>query len=149
MKRSLLITLGFAGLTVLSLAFTSDEPQYKNLKVLPRNTTKQQMDSVMKHFSAALGVKCNFCHQFNQEQKAMDFASDANEHKGIARNMMKLTEKINKKYFDVKDSDELTTTLEVTCYTCHNGKAHPARFAAAQPQGQQGPRPAGDSTRRQ
>lgn len=147
MKRSLLITFCFAFLVLLSFAFTSDEPRYKNLKVLPKNTTKQQMDSVMRHFTAALGVKCNFCHQFNQEQKAMDFASDANEHKGIARQMMRMTEKINKKYFDIKDSDELTTTLEVTCFTCHNGKGHPARFAAAQPQQQQ--RPAGDTTRRQ
>src|SRR5687768_4649406 len=103
MKRSLLITFCFACLIVISFAFTSDEPRYKNLKVLPKNITKQQMDSVMKHFTAALGVKCNFCHQFNQEQKAMDFASDANEHKSIARSMMRMTEKLNKKYFDIKD----------------------------------------------
>jgi hypothetical protein len=146
MKRSLFITGCFGFLIILSFAFTSDKPLYKNLKVLPKSTTKQQMDSVMKHFTSALGVKCNFCHEFNQEQKAMDFASDANEHKSIARSMMKMTEKVNKKYFDVKDSDELTTTLEVTCYTCHNGKAHPGKFAPAQPQQQ---RPAGDSTRRQ
>ena len=149
MKRSFLITGCFVFLVIASLAFTSDDPKYRNLKVLPKNTTKQQMDSVMKHFTQALGVKCNFCHEFNQEQKAMDFASDANEHKSIARSMMRMTEKINKKYFDIKDSDELTTTLEVTCYTCHNGKGHPGRFAPAQPQGQQGQRPPGDSTRRQ
>ena len=148
MKRSLVITGCFSFMILLSLAFTSDEPRFKNLKVLPKNTTKEQMDSVMKHFTAALGVKCNFCHTFNQEQKAMNFPSDANEHKSVARSMMRMTEKINKKYFEVKDSDELTTTLEVTCYTCHNGKAHPGKFAPAQPQQQQ-QRPAGDSTRRQ
>lgn len=146
MKRSLLITGCFGFLVLLSLAFTRNDPPYKNLKVLPKNITKQQMDSVMKHFTSSLGVKCNFCHTFNQELKAMDFVSDANEHKSITRSMMKLTEKINKKYFDVKDSDELTATLEVTCYTCHNGKAHPGKFAPAQPQQQ---RPPGDSARRQ
>lgn len=145
MRRSLFITGCFLFLILLSFAFTSDEPRYRNLKVLPKNINKEQMDSVMKHFTSALGVKCNFCHEFNQEQKAMDFASDANEHKSVARNMLRMTEKINKKYFDVKDSDELTTTLEVTCYTCHNGKAHPGKFAPAPPQQQ---RAAGDTARR-
>ena len=146
MKRSFLVSVGFALLVVLSFAFTNNAPRYKNLKVLPKSTTKEQMDSVMKHFTAALGVKCNYCHQFNPEQKAMDFASDANEHKGIARKMMKLTQKVNKKYFDVKDSDELTTRLEVTCYTCHNGKARAASFPVASANTGH---TAGDSTRRQ
>lgn len=137
MKKIGIVTTCFAALVMMSFAITKDDRLYKNLKVMPKNTTKKQMDSVMRHFTAALGVKCNFCHVFNQEQKAMDFASDANEHKGIARDMMKLTNKLNKKYFDVKDSKRLTANLEVTCYTCHNGKAHPAKFAAAQ--GQQAP----------
>ncbi len=103
------------------------------------------MDTVMKHFAQSLGVKCNFCHQFNQEKKAMDFVSDANEHKGIAREMMKMTYRLNKKYFDVKDSKSLDAKLEVTCYTCHNGKAHPGKFAPAPPPP---PRAAADTTRR-
>ncbi len=74
----------------------------------------------------------------------MDFVSDANEHKGIAREMMKMTTRLNKKYFDVKDSKSLTAKLEVTCYTCHNGKAEPGKFAPPPP-----PRPAADSARRQ
>src|SRR4028119_2293321 len=102
MRKPTMVTAAFALMVVLSLAFTKDDPLYKNLKVLPKSTSKQQMDSVMKHFSAALGVKCNFCHVFNQEQKAMDFASDANEHKGISRDMMRMQTKLNKKYFDVK-----------------------------------------------
>ena len=144
MKRSYLVTLGLIVMVVVSMAFTKDEPQYKNLKVLPKNTTKQQMDSVMKHFTVALGVKCNFCHTYNQELKSMDFASDANKHKGIARDMMKMTAKINDKYFDVKKAERLDADLEVTCYTCHNGKGHPAKFAAARPQ--QAP---ADSTKKQ
>jgi len=143
MKRSYLVTLGLVAMVVVSLAFTKDEPRYKNLKVLPKNTTKQQMDSVMKHFTVALGVKCNFCHVYNQEQKSMDFASDGNNHKAVAREMMKMTAKINNKYFDVKKADRLDADLEVTCYTCHNGKAHPPKFA---PKPQQ--QPAADSTRK-
>ena len=145
MRRSYLLTFGLVIMVVISLAFTKDEPRYKNLKVLPKSTTKQQMDSVMKHFTVALGVKCNFCHVYNQEQKSMDFASDGNNHKAVARDMMKMTNKINDKYFDVKHASKLEADLEVTCYTCHNGKVHPATVAAAvKPQ-----QAATDSTRKQ
>src|SRR6476661_7954843 len=100
MKRSLMVTLGFACLVVMSLGFTRDEPKYKNLKVLPKNITKEQMDSVMHHFTASLGVKCNFCHMRNEDTKTFDFASDENKHKLVARSMMRMTTKINRKYFD-------------------------------------------------
>ncbi|ANE53478.1 c-type cytochrome [Flavisolibacter tropicus] len=144
MKKSYLVTLGLALAVVISSAFTKDEPRYKNLKVLPKNTTKEQMDSVMKHFTVALGVKCNFCHVYNQEQKSMDFASDGNNHKSIARDMLKMTAKLNDKYFNVKHADKLDADLEVTCYTCHNGKVHPAKFGV-KPQQQQ---PPADTTRK-
>jgi hypothetical protein len=128
----------------MSFAVTKDEPTYKNLKVLPKNINKKQMDSVMHHFASSLGVKCNYCHQYNAEQKAMDFASDANEKKGVARNMLKMMQKLNKKYFNVNDSKDLTAKLEITCYSCHNGKANPATQPPPPP-----PRPQTDSARKQ
>jgi hypothetical protein len=143
MKRILSIIICFVALVLMSFAITKADPQYKNLKVLPKNTTKKQMDSVMHHFTSALGVKCNYCHQYNAEQKAMDFASDANEHKGVARSMMKMTARLNKKYFHVNNSKSLDAKLEITCYSCHNGKANPATVPPPPP-----PRPQSDSTRR-
>lgn len=145
MKKSALVLTAFIVMVAASLAFTrADEPRYKNLKVLPRDINKQQMDSVMKSWAASLGVKCNFCHVFNQEQKAMDFANDNNKHKNIAREMFRMTAKINKKYFDVDDSKEVYADLEVTCQTCHNGKEHPSKKPVIPPPGgQQGGAPAG------
>src|SRR3954469_23772051 len=99
MKKSFLVTLGLVGMIAVSLAFTKQDPQYKNLKILPKNITKEQMDSVMHHFSLSLGVKCNFCHMRNEETKTWDFASDENKHKLVARDMMKMTNKLNDKYF--------------------------------------------------
>ncbi len=128
--KVVLVAFCLTAFVSLSFMVTGDEPQYKNLKVLPKNITKPQMDSAMKNFTVALGVKCNFCHvRLADEQKTWDFAADGNKHKNIARQMMRMTATINKKYFDVKNSKELTADLEVTCYTCHNGKAHPAKFA--------------------
>jgi hypothetical protein len=144
MKRILSVIVCFIALILMSFAVTKDEPTYKNLKVLPKNINKKQMDSVMHHFASSLGVKCNYCHQYNAEQKAMDFASDANEKKGVARNMLKMMQKLNKKYFDVNDSKNLTAKLEITCYSCHNGKANPATQPPPPP-----PRPQTDSARKQ
>ena len=144
MKRILSVIVCFIALILMSFAVTKDEPTYKNLKVLPKNINKKQMDSVMHHFASSLGVKCNYCHQYNAEQKAMDFASDANEKKGVARNMLKMMNKLNKKYFNVNDSKNLTAKLEITCYSCHNGKAHPTTQPPPPP-----PRPQTDSARKQ
>ena len=152
MRKSLLVTALLAGLVVVSTAFTADdEPQYKNLKVLPKNITKQQMDSVMHHFTGSLGVKCNFCHQFNADTKKMDFASDENKHKLTARNMMKMTAKINKKYFDVSGKQSLDAKLLVTCYTCHHGQEDPSVTPPHVEGPAQGPppRPGADTTKRQ
>ena len=139
MKRSFFVTLILAGTVAVCFGFTQDEPKYKNLKILPKNITKHQLDSVMNHFTASLGVKCNFCHVRNEETKTWDHASDENKHKLVARNMMKMTKKINDKYFDVvKDkNDPLSSKLLVTCYTCHNGKADPAVNPPARQRNQQ------------
>src|SRR3982751_5698451 len=109
MKRSFLVTLGLAGIVVISLAFTdneqvsgtNDDPAYKNLKILPKKITEKQLDSVMHHFNSSLGVKCSFCHVRNETTNKTDFASDENKHKLVARQMMKMTKNINDKYFDV------------------------------------------------
>ena len=133
-KNTSLVALCVVGFVSMSFVITSEEPRYKNLKVLPKNIGKQQMDSIMKSFTVALGVRCNFCHvRLNDEQKNWDFASDSNKHKNIAREMFRMTRDINKRYFDVANSKQLTAQVEVTCYTCHNGKAHPAKFAPAPP----------------
>jgi 5-methylcytosine-specific restriction endonuclease McrA len=146
MKKTFMVTLGFAAMIALSLAFTNeDEHLYKNLKVLPKDITKDQMDSVMHHFAASLNVKCNFCHMRNEEAKTWDFASDENKHKLIARSMMKMTDKINDKYFDVSGGKKnLDAQLMVTCYTCHHGATDPVTKA---PRPQQPSRPQTDSTK--
>jgi hypothetical protein len=125
MKKSFLVTVLFSAMVLASLAFTKDDRLYKNLKVLPKNITKQQMDSVMHHYTDALNVKCNFCHVWNEETKKMDFVSDANKHKLITRDMMRMTNKINKKYFQVAGRQSLDAKLLVTCYTCHHGAEDP------------------------
>lgn len=72
-----------------------------------------QMGKVMNMMSASLGVDCKMCHSSNDK----DFEKEGNEHKDIAREMIKMTFQINKNFFEGK--------TEVSCNTCHNGRERP------------------------
>src|SRR6476661_10429646 len=102
MKASIKPLLFIAILSLISLAATlpkqQDKEPYKakNLKVLPKDISHEELDSIMDGFKAALGVKCGFCHATSKDDpKKLDFASDDKKHKIIAREMMKMTAKIN------------------------------------------------------
>src|SRR6476469_2174617 len=101
MKKTLLI---YTIVCLIGVSFVFQQNptfvKYENLKVLPKNTTKKEMDSIMRHFSLSLGVRCNFCHvRGNDAQRNFNFASDSSKHKQTARSMFKMMNKINKKYF--------------------------------------------------
>jgi hypothetical protein len=104
-----------------------EAPKYKNLKILPKNISKEDLDKVMDHFKAALGVKCSFCHAPSKDtaQKWPDFASDEKPEKLIARKMMKMTGKINKKFFSDNKNEQGVAVPAVECMTCHHGSPHP------------------------
>lgn len=137
MRKSFLVLFALIAIVTTLFSFTkAKENVYKNLKVLPKDTNKQQMDSIMKSFTLSLGVKCNFCHvRLENEKKDWNFSSDEKEHKGIARDMMRMAIKINKKYFreEKKDDNGKQLANAITCYTCHNGKEEPGRIPPAPP----------------
>jgi len=130
MKRSFVVVLTLVLLVAVSYAFTKkkSDPGYKNLKILPKNITEHQMDSVMDHFSTSLNVGCEFCHvnKTVNNIEEWDMASDKKKHKLVAREMMTMTNSINDKYFPYGGKAEnLSTLLTVTCFTCHNGHKEP------------------------
>jgi hypothetical protein len=119
-----------AGLFIIAgIAATKppETPKYKNLKILPKNISKEDLDKVMDHFKVALGVKCSFCHAPSKDtaQKWPDFASDEKPEKLIARKMMKMTSKINKKFFGDNKNEQGVVVPAVECMTCHRGSPHP------------------------
>lgn len=118
-RKMLVLSLIILVIALFSLSFT-EEPKFKNLKVLNKNISHDEMELVMKGFKTALGVKCNFCHAASKtDPKKMDFASDENEHKDVARGMLRMTARINKKYFKENKAGS------VTCFTCHRGEKEP------------------------
>lgn len=128
MKYKAIATLSVLVGTVVMLSgfMPKEEKKASNLKVLPKDISYEELDKVMDGFKAALGVKCNFCHAASKDDpKHMDFASDAKPEKEIARSMMKMTYRINKKYFHIKDVYNTKAVLAVNCITCHRGQAHP------------------------
>ncbi len=84
-----------------------------NLKVLHGIHSKEQLINVMRGFTEALGVKCDFCHNTN------DFASDEKIQKRTARVMIKMVENIDESYLNGPQMEK------VTCFTCHRGQSIP------------------------
>jgi hypothetical protein len=129
MKSRTIFTLSILlSLVVFMSAFMpiKQERIYKNLKVLPKDISKEDLGTVMDGFKTSLGVKCNYCHAPSETEKGkLDFASDAKPEKGTARMMMIMTAKINKKYFHIKDVKNPNAILPVSCITCHNGNERP------------------------
>ena len=91
-----------------------------NLKVLPKDTTRQAIVPIMRGFAGALGKQCNHCHV----EDAAARASDDNPKKDIARKMIKMTMELNEMLKDV-GTPATPDTPKVTCYTCHRGAVKP------------------------
>lgn len=99
---------------------------YKNLKVLPQDISKEAMHKIMsEQLGDALGVKCDYCHVKEQGSRHLDFASDANMKKEIARSMMSMTLQLNKENFKVQQPLIGDSLMVITCYTCHRGNTNP------------------------
>ena len=100
-------------------------PPFKNLKVFPQDVSRAGLLSTMKFFSQSLGVRCTFCH-VGEEGKPLstfDFPSDAKPNKAIARDMLRMADRLNE-----KDLPAIGGLLDpkITCYTCHRGSTKPA-----------------------
>lgn len=110
--RFTLTGFALAALVALPTIARSDPPKgFKNLQVLPKDISKDQLKAVMKAQSKALGVDCDFCHE-------MPDADKDTKHKLAAREMMRMTNDMNEKFFK-------KSKVKVVCATCHRGKEEP------------------------
>ncbi|MDP9038432.1 MAG: c-type cytochrome [Acidobacteriota bacterium] len=116
-------------------------PMPANIKVLPKNITGDALIRLMREYTGALGVGCEYCHGQNPETKRNDFASDANPMKDTARYMISMTADLNSKYLEELPGRRYGDPI--TCGTCHQGHSHPQVFVAAPRQGRPGGPPSG------
>lgn len=128
------VVLSLTALMIVAMAATrpvlrpqNDDKPKRNLKVLPKDISHEDLDKVMDEWKAALGVKCSFCHAPSNDSTShrLDFASDAKPEKEIARHMFKMTAKINKKYFSFNKNEQGAVVPAISCMTCHRGTPHP------------------------
>jgi hypothetical protein len=104
-------------------------PKPVNLKVLPKDISREDLIKTMRGFSGALGVECKFCHATNPQTHKLDFASDAKDDKTIARTMIVMTHTINDQYMSqIHDPDAMPEDKHVRCGTCHRGHSMPEHF---------------------
>src|SRR5688572_17385474 len=135
-REKLLLAAGCAALLAAAasaqpIAAPAASPAFKNLQLLSKDITREQLMQNMKFFAQSLGVRCVHCH-VGEEGKPLstfDFASDAKKEKQAARAMLRMVHKINSEDFGVKDF----SNVRVTCYTCHRGALKPATFPPSEP----------------
>jgi len=136
MNKKIFIYTGiglFIGAGIAATTPTQEKPVWKNLKVIPKNTDEEQMERIMYKYTRQLSVTCIYCHPPTKPgviPKDVDFASEENPKKLITRDMMRMTDKLNKKYFGYKNDYSMNSFAEavITCNTCHRGVHKPTNI---------------------
>ena len=100
-----------------------------NTQVIPRNTPVMEVVGMMRNFTSALGVRCQFCHLGSEGQPLdqFDFASDQKRNKVVARQMMRMLADINKRLDTIPQKPQ--PAVGATCMTCHRGVSRPVPLA--------------------
>jgi hypothetical protein len=89
---------------------------FKNIKSL-KGVPAEKFVGIMGKWSEAMGTGCNGCHNMK------DFASDEKDEKETTREMVPMTQKINKDL--IQPIKGLEKSKGVSCMTCHRGRKHP------------------------
>ena len=108
----------------------------KNLKVLPKTWTGQQVRAVMQTFTESLGVQCTHCHVPDPtaapppegRPPTLDYSLDEKKEKEIARQMIQMTMALNSD--GLKGVGDPAVPEKVSCLTCHNGQKTPVNKPA-------------------
>lgn len=141
-NRSLLATfsiLGMIPVLVANFGFGTADPienadqqttQWKNLKVLPQDISKDSLEFLMEGYSNALAVNCGYCHAPQKDSPAkLDFAADDKIEKEITRGMIQMTNDINANYFQPHFPEpKPDQVFVVNCVMCHRGTPNPELY---------------------
>ena len=110
-------------------AAAQEQEKFKNLKVLPKDISPEELRATMGQFTRALGVRCGACHAPRKDGgQGLDFALDDKPEKKTARVMLQMVHDINDKYISTLE-DHSNPPIQVQCITCHHGIAHPRPLA--------------------
>lgn len=122
----LLMILGVT-LALPTTALAQIPERFENLQVLPREISRPELTSIMRGFTQALGVRCEFCHVPRLDEAGqpvrggglnLNFASDERPTKQKARFMIRMTDSLNHVTLAALP-DRRDPEVSVTCVTCH------------------------------
>ena len=116
--------IALAGILFWATSAAAQVPEkFTNLKVLPKDISRPELQSIMRGFAFALNVRCEYCHveKAGGKKFEMDFAADDKETKKTARVMLEMVGAINRDYI----SKVSKTPIQVQCVTCHHGLTEP------------------------
>ncbi|HEX9580286.1 MAG TPA: c-type cytochrome [Gemmatimonadales bacterium] len=100
--------------------------KFENLKFFPSDITRDSLVTVMRGFSFALGVRCQYCHVGGDgvSFEGVEFHKDDDPDKRKARAMLEMVGRLNDEVLaNLPDRDD--PPLRVECKTCHRGLPRP------------------------
>ena len=106
--------------------------KFENLQYFPKDIPRDTLVQIMRGFSFALGVRCQYCH-FGGDGisfQGVDFKSDEKLAKRRARYMLRMRDTINLRLLTALP-ERSTPGLDVQCVTCHRGLARPFTLEGA------------------
>ncbi|MCI0432022.1 MAG: c-type cytochrome, partial [Gemmatimonadetes bacterium] len=96
--------------------------EFRNLRVLPRDISRDSLVQVMRSFSFATGLRCEDCHVLpeNGAFENAQFDLDDKLTKRRARYMLEMVNRLNEELrIGLPERDQ--PALSVECKTCHRG----------------------------
>ena len=106
--------------------------QHKNLQVLPKDISKDELGDIMLDILRGLGLPrrsgqgCLHCHvgSLDVPRSQWNYASDEKPAKQQARAMLRMTREINEKHLPSL-APRPGAVSSVSCHTCHTGRLNP------------------------
>ena len=105
--------------------------KFENLQYFPKDIARDTLVNVMRGFSFALGVRCQYCHAGGDgvSFKDVEFKSDDKPTKRKARYMLRMADTINDRLLAALP-DRSAPPVRISCVTCHHGLSKPATLAS-------------------
>ncbi len=115
------VFLSTLSLMIPSPAAAQFPDKFTNLRALPKDIAKAELESTMRGFAFALDVRCEHCHVRGPDKK-FDYAADDKAEKRTARVMIEMVAAINRDYMARVGKP---APIAVECVTCHHGLTQP------------------------
>lgn len=123
------------GSVALALPMHAQQPgqpeKFENLKVFPKDIPRDSLLGIMRGFTTALGVNCQFCHVTEPApagapgpRERLRPALDDKQTKLTARFMLHMVRSLNDSVLPALDKRH-TPAIRITCATCHHGSPLP------------------------